>query len=70
MLDTNQTEIVEIQTCNNLSHVITRFQFPIQLVPTCVIHCAQGLTLDNLTLDPMNMIKCGLTYTTLSKICF
>jgi hypothetical protein len=68
-LDTNQTKIVEIQVGNNFSYVITRFQFPIQLVPTSTIHCAQGWTLDPLTLDPMNKIKHGLTHTQLSKIC-
>jgi len=67
-LDINQTKIVEIQIGNNISYVITRFQFPIQLVPTRAIHCAQGLSLDHLTFDPMNVIKHDLTYAKLFKI--
>ncbi len=66
-MDINLKKIVEIQIGNNLSYAITRFQFPIQLVPTRAIHCAQGLSLDHLTFDPMNVIKHDLTYTKYGK---
>lgn len=68
-MDTSQTKIAEIQIGNNLSYVITRFQFLVQLVPTYTIHHAQGLTLEYLTFDPVKVIKHSLTYIKLSKIC-
>jgi hypothetical protein len=42
----------DIQIGSNSTHTITRMQFPIQLVATCTIHRAQGLTLDHLAFDP------------------
>ncbi len=53
----------DIQIGPNSSHVITKTQFPIQLATTCTIHQAQGITFDYLTLDPTNVYKHGLTYT-------
>ncbi len=43
-------------------------QFPIQLVVTCTIHWAQGLTLAHLAIDLNGVYKHGLTYITLSCI--
>jgi hypothetical protein len=43
-------------------------QFPIQLVATCTIYQAQGLTFDNLAFDLNGVYKHGLTYTTLCHI--
>jgi hypothetical protein len=58
----------DIQIASNSIHVITRMQFPIQLVATHVIHQAKGLTLDHLTFDPNGVYKHCLTYTTLSHL--
>jgi hypothetical protein len=60
---------VEIWIGSTPSHIITRVQFPIQLVVACTKHCAQGLTLDYLAFVPITLTKLGWTYTTLSKIC-
>ncbi len=63
----------DIQIGPNFSHVITRTQFPIQLVTTCTIHVAKGITFDYLTFDPTNVYKHGLTYISLfhvKKRCF
>ncbi len=58
----------DIQIGSNSSHIITRTQFPIQLVVACTIHWAHGLTLDCLTFDPTNVYKHGLTYTSFSHV--
>jgi len=50
------------------SFIITRIQFPIQLVVVKTIHRSQELSLDELVFDPTNIKKHGLTYTTLSHI--
>ncbi len=42
----------DIQIGSNSTYIITRMQFPIQLVVACTIHQAQGLTYDHLTFDP------------------
>ncbi len=62
------TNITHIQRYSNYSHIITRTQFPIQLVITRTIHRAQGLTLDYLIFDLTNVYKHGLTYPTLSCV--
>jgi hypothetical protein len=64
-MDTNR---IHMQRYSNSSHIITRTQFPIQLVTTRIIHQAQGLTLDYLTFDPTNVYKHGLTYPTFSHV--
>jgi len=51
----------DIQIGSNSFHIITRTQFPIQLVVKHIIHRAQGLTLDYLAFDPTNVYKHGLT---------
>jgi hypothetical protein len=56
----------DIQIGLNSSHIMTRTQFPIQLVATCTIHRTHGLTLDYLTFDPTNVYKHGLTYISFS----
>jgi hypothetical protein len=43
-------------------------QFPIQLVATCTIYQAQGLTFDHLAFDLNGIYKHGLTYITLCHI--
>ncbi len=53
----------DIQIGSNCLHIITRTQFPIQLVITRTLHRTHGLTLDYLTFDPNNVHKHGLTYT-------
>jgi hypothetical protein len=67
-MDTNRTHIQDIQIGSNFSHIITKTQFPIQLAATRTIHWAQGLTLDYLTFDPINVYKHGLTYTTFCRV--
>ncbi len=61
-----EQKIAKIQIGSNLSHIITRIQFTIQLTATRTIHQAQGLTLHRLTFDPSGITKHGLTYTALS----
>jgi hypothetical protein len=58
----------EIQIVNNLSHIITRIQFLVQLAAWNIIHHAQGLTFERLAFDLVGVTKHGLTYTTLSQI--
>jgi hypothetical protein len=53
---------------NNPSHIITRIQFPIQLVVARTIHYAQGFKLDHLAFGLTSVTKHGLTYTSLSHI--
>jgi hypothetical protein len=48
--------------------IITRMQFPIQLVITRTIHQTQRLTLDQLTFDHNGVYKHDLTYITFSCI--
>jgi hypothetical protein len=60
----------DIQIGSNSFHIITRTLFPIQLVTTHTIHRAQGLTLDYLSFDPINVYKHGLTYTTFFHVKF
>ncbi len=58
----------DIKVCSSSSHIITRTQFPIQLVVAHTRHWAQGLTLDYLAFDLTNVYKHGLPYTTLSCV--
>jgi len=58
----------DIQIGSNSPHIITRTQFPIQLVVTHTVHQAQGLTLNYLAFDPNNVHKHGLTYTKLFHV--
>jgi hypothetical protein len=58
-MHSNRTK--KIQISNNPFHIITRIQFPIQLIIARTIDQAQGLTLDHLTFDPSGIIKHGLT---------
>ncbi len=58
----------DIQIGSNYFPIITRTQFPIQLVATRTIHQTQGFTLDYLTFDPTNVYKHDLTYTTFFHI--
>jgi hypothetical protein len=60
--------IKDIKVGKSQSFIITRIQFPIQLVTTKTIHHCQGLSLDELVIDFTNIKKHGLTYTTLSHI--
>jgi hypothetical protein len=54
-------EAISKQIGSNSSHIITKTQFPIQLVVAHIVHQAQGLTIDYLTFDPNNVHKHGLT---------
>jgi hypothetical protein len=58
----------DIQIGSNSTHIITRMQFPIQLVEPCTIYQAQGLTFDHLAFDLNGVYKHGLTYITLCHI--
>jgi hypothetical protein len=58
----------DVQISSNSSHIITRTQFPIQLVVACIIHQTQILTFDYLSFDPTKVYKHGLTYTTFSRV--
>ncbi len=58
----------DIKIGSNSFHFIIKTQFPIQLATTCTIHWTQGLTLDYLGFDPINIYKHGLTYITLSHV--
>ncbi len=60
-----KAKIIEIQRGSNPSHVITKIEFPIQLVATRTIHHAQSITVDRLAFDPIGVTKHGLTYTSL-----
>jgi hypothetical protein len=42
--------------------MITKIQFPIQLTITRTIHRSQGLSLDELVFDPINVLKNGYVY--------
>jgi hypothetical protein len=57
-----------IQIGSNFAHIITRTQYPIQLVITCIVHRTQGLKLDYLAFDLNNVHKHGLTYTKLFHV--
>jgi hypothetical protein len=50
---------IEIQIGSNPCHVITRIQFPIQLVATRTIHHSQNITFDRLAFDPIGVTKHG-----------
>jgi hypothetical protein len=63
-----EQKVIEIQINNNPSHIITRIQFHIQIIVGCTIHHAQGLTLELLAFNPVDVTKHGLTYTTLFQI--
>jgi hypothetical protein len=65
-MDTNKQKIAKIQIGSNPSHIITRIQFPIQLVIACTIHQTQGLTFDRFAFDPSGITNHNLTYITLS----
>jgi hypothetical protein len=54
----------DIQIGSNSTHIITRMQFPIQLVEPCTIYQAQGLTFNHLAFDPNGVYKYGFTHTT------
>jgi hypothetical protein len=49
--------IEDIKISENRSHIITRIQVPIQLIGTRTIHLSQGLSLDELAFDPINVKK-------------
>ncbi len=57
-------KIEKIQIGSNPFHIITRIQFPIQLVVAHTIYQAQGLTF-----DPSGVTKHNLTYVALSRVC-
>jgi hypothetical protein len=57
--------IKDIRVRKSHSFIITKIQFPIQLVSIRTIHRFQGLSLYELVFDPTNIKKHGLTYTTL-----
>jgi hypothetical protein len=56
----------DIQIGSNSIHIITKIQFPIQLVATHTIHQTQGLTLDHLAFDPNGVYKYGSRLSKLS----
>jgi hypothetical protein len=58
----------DIQIGSKKINIIIKTQFPIQLATTHTIHSTQGLTLDCLGSDPINVYKHGLTYITLSHV--
>jgi hypothetical protein len=60
--------VKEIRVGKVQSHLITRIQFPVQLVAARTIHRSQGLSLDELAFDPTNVKMHGLTNTALSRI--
>ena len=45
-----------------------RQQFPVQVTCARTIHISQGLTMDNLSFDPIGIKQHGIIYTTLSHI--
>jgi hypothetical protein len=47
---------------------MTRIKFLVQLAITRTIHRSQGLSLDELALDPKNVTKHDLTYTILYHV--
>jgi hypothetical protein len=49
--------IEDIKISENQSHIITRIQVPIQLIGTKTIHLSQGLSLNELAFDPINVKK-------------
>ncbi len=60
--------VKDIRIGKSQSSIIRRIQFSIQFVVVRTIHCFQGLSLNELVFDPINIKKYGLTYTTLSHI--
>ncbi len=58
----------DIQISSNYFHIITKTQFPIQLVATRTIHQTPGLTLDYLKFGLTNVYKHGLIYITFSSV--
>ncbi len=58
----------DIPIGSNSFHIIIITQFPIQLVAARTIHRTLGWTLDYLSIDPTNVYKHGLTYTTSSHV--
>jgi hypothetical protein len=60
--------IKDIKVGKSQSFILTMIQFSIQLATTRIIHCFQGLSLDELVFDHINVKKHGLTYITLSCI--
>ena len=58
----------EIRIGKNQFHLITKIQFPIQLVVVRIIHKAQGLSLDDLIFNPCSVHKYELAYIALSSI--
>jgi hypothetical protein len=60
--------VKDIRIGKSQSSIIRRIQFSIQFVVVRTIHCFQGLSLNELVFDPINVKKYGLTYTTLSHI--
>jgi hypothetical protein len=49
--------IKNIKVGKSQSFIITRIQFPIQLVVARTIRCFLGLSLDELVFDPTNVLK-------------
>jgi hypothetical protein len=60
--------IKDIKVGKSQSFILTRIQFSIQLATTKIIHCFEGLSLDELVFDHTNVKKHGLTYITISCI--
>jgi hypothetical protein len=59
--------IKNIRIDKNQSHIITRIQFPIQLVITRTLYWSKGFSLDGLAFDLTNVKKHGL-YIVISHI--
>jgi hypothetical protein len=63
-MDTNKTHMQIYSNWFKFLNIIIRTQFLIQLAITHTIHQTQGLTLNYLTFDPIDVYKHGLTYIT------
>jgi hypothetical protein len=62
-LDWTLIEIIikDIRIDKNQSHIITRIQFPIQLIITRTLYWFEGFSLHGLTFDPTNVKEHGLS---------
>jgi hypothetical protein len=59
----------EIKVGKVQSHLIKKIEFLIQFATARTVHCLEGLSLDELVFDPINLKKHGLTCIALSRIC-